>query len=157
MSQQINLFNPLFLKQKKYFSARTMLQGLAIILVVLLAFQGVLIFQLRLLERQRTETQALHAQVQQQLVQSTGSGLRGPSKLVEDEIARVTGSIRRKPSGPVQLPGHTPVCAALRPQPRRDCRFETKNSAPPRRPRPPRSGGSRSAARASWYCQTSHR
>lgn len=94
MSQQINLFNPLFLKQKKYFSARTMLQGLAIILVVLLAFQGVLIFQLRLLERQRTETQALHAQVQQQLVQSTGSGLRGPSKLVEDEIARVTGSIR---------------------------------------------------------------
>ena len=94
MSQQINLFNPLFLKQKKYFSARNMLQGLGIILVVLLAFEGVLIFQLRLLERQRTETQALHAQVQQQMVQSTGSGLRGPSKLVEDELARVTRSIR---------------------------------------------------------------
>ncbi|MES3021160.1 MAG: PilN domain-containing protein [Pseudomonadota bacterium] len=33
MSQQINLFNPIFRKQKKYFSSVTMLQGLAIICV----------------------------------------------------------------------------------------------------------------------------
>lgn len=33
MSQQINLFNPVFLKQKKYFSAATMAQALALILV----------------------------------------------------------------------------------------------------------------------------
>lgn len=32
MSQQINLFNPIFLKQKKYFSAVAMLQALAILL-----------------------------------------------------------------------------------------------------------------------------
>jgi hypothetical protein len=94
MSQQINLFNPLFLKQKKYFSAHTMLQGLGIILVALLVFQGALIFQLRSLERQRTETQALHAQVQQQLLQSTGSGLGNRSKLLEDEVARTAGMIR---------------------------------------------------------------
>jgi Tfp pilus assembly protein PilN len=31
VSQQINLFNPVFLKQKKHFSARTMLQGLGMI------------------------------------------------------------------------------------------------------------------------------
>lgn len=33
MSQQINLFNPIFLKQKKLFSAKTMLQGLGLILL----------------------------------------------------------------------------------------------------------------------------
>jgi hypothetical protein len=33
MSQQINLFNPIFLKQKKYFSAVTMAQALALIFV----------------------------------------------------------------------------------------------------------------------------
>ena len=94
MSQQINLFNPLFLKQKKYFSARTMLQGLGMILIVLLLFQGVLIFQLHSLEQQRIETQALHAQVQQQLLQSTGSGLGNRSKLLEDEVGRMAGMIR---------------------------------------------------------------
>jgi hypothetical protein len=94
MSQQINLFNPLFLRQKKYFSAYTMLQGLGIILAVLLVFQGVLTFQLRSLERQKIETQALHAQVQQQLLQSTGSGLGAGSKLQEDERTRVAGMVR---------------------------------------------------------------
>jgi len=33
VSQQINLFNPIFLKQKKHFSAKTMLQGLGLILL----------------------------------------------------------------------------------------------------------------------------
>lgn len=37
MSQQINLFNPVFLKQKKHFSAGTMLQGLGLILLGLIA------------------------------------------------------------------------------------------------------------------------
>lgn len=41
MSQQINLFNPIFLKQEKIFSARTMVQALAVIglgLVLVSAF-----------------------------------------------------------------------------------------------------------------------
>lgn len=38
MSQQINLFNPIFLKQEKHFSALTMLQGLGVIL-----FAGILL------------------------------------------------------------------------------------------------------------------
>jgi Tfp pilus assembly protein PilN len=33
VSQQINLYNPIFLKQKKYFSALTMLQSLGLILI----------------------------------------------------------------------------------------------------------------------------
>ena len=38
MSQQINLFNPIFLKHEKYFSARTMGEALTLILVALAAF-----------------------------------------------------------------------------------------------------------------------
>jgi HAMP domain-containing protein len=94
MSQQINLFNPLFLKQKKYFSAKTMVQGLGIILSASLAFQGILLFQSQRLERQKIETQALHQQVQQQMLQVSGTGARTRSKLLEDEISRVEGMIK---------------------------------------------------------------
>lgn len=40
MSQQINLYNPILLRQKKYFSAATMAQALGILLLGLLAFYG---------------------------------------------------------------------------------------------------------------------
>lgn len=38
MTQQINLFNPIFLRQKKYFSFITILQGLALLLIGVLGF-----------------------------------------------------------------------------------------------------------------------
>lgn len=38
MSQQINLFNPIFLRQEKYFSAKTMVESLALMLIALGAF-----------------------------------------------------------------------------------------------------------------------
>ena len=37
MSQQINLFNPLFMRKEKYFSARTMLQSLVLIALGMVA------------------------------------------------------------------------------------------------------------------------
>lgn len=40
MSQQINLFNPLFLKKKRYFSAATMAQAFGVLVVGLAAFYG---------------------------------------------------------------------------------------------------------------------
>jgi hypothetical protein len=40
VSQQINLFNPIFLQQKKIFSARTMAQALGVLVVGLAAIQG---------------------------------------------------------------------------------------------------------------------
>jgi hypothetical protein len=92
MSQQINLFNPLFLKQKKYFSARTMLQGMGIIAIALLVSYGFLLFQSSRLEQQRIETVALREQVQQQMLK--GGGARGRSKLLEDEISRFEGMIK---------------------------------------------------------------
>jgi Tfp pilus assembly protein PilN len=44
LSQQINLFNPIFLKQKRHFSALTMAQALAVVLVGVLAMYA---FQVR--------------------------------------------------------------------------------------------------------------
>lgn len=56
MSQQINLYSPIFLKQKKYFSSLTMLQGLALVLAGALAFYGYAWNQVRALSQQAEET-----------------------------------------------------------------------------------------------------
>lgn len=52
MSQQINLFNPIFLKQRKYFSLLTMLQALAMIAVGSLVFYGYAWYQVEQLNKQ---------------------------------------------------------------------------------------------------------
>lgn len=51
MSQQINLFNPIFLKQKRHFSALTMAQGLAVVLVGVLAMYAFQVRQNQILAR----------------------------------------------------------------------------------------------------------
>src|SRR5688572_20783366 len=51
MSQQINLYNPIFLKQKKHFSARTMLQALGLIALGVGALCGYAFFESRNAER----------------------------------------------------------------------------------------------------------
>lgn len=56
MSQQINLFNPVFLKQKKYFSVIAMLQALALIAVGSALFYGYAVYQVQQLARQSEET-----------------------------------------------------------------------------------------------------
>ncbi len=45
MSQQINLFNPVFLTQKKYFSVLTMLQALGLIVLGSALFYGYALYQ----------------------------------------------------------------------------------------------------------------
>ena len=56
MSQQINLFNPLFLKQKKYFSALTMLQSLVLLIAGLAIFHCYALQQEAVLERQAADS-----------------------------------------------------------------------------------------------------
>ena len=67
MSQQINLFNPIFRKQKKYFSSVTMLQALGIIVLAsaLLAIDAA--FRMRALANQAAATESLLAARQQRL------------------------------------------------------------------------------------------
>ncbi len=56
MSQQINLFNPLFLEKKKYFSAVAMTQALGLIVLGLAVFYGFAFWQDRNLARQTGES-----------------------------------------------------------------------------------------------------
>jgi len=56
MSQQINLFNPIFLKQRKYLSLLTMLQALGLIVLGSLFFYGYALYQVGQLQQQAEES-----------------------------------------------------------------------------------------------------
>lgn len=56
MSQQINLFNPIFLKQRKYFSLLTMLQALGLIVLGSLFFYAYALYQVGQLRQQSEES-----------------------------------------------------------------------------------------------------
>jgi hypothetical protein len=58
MSQQINLFNPIFMKQRKYFSLLTMLQSLGLIVLGSLLFYGYAVYQVEQLSGQSAESLA---------------------------------------------------------------------------------------------------
>lgn len=56
MSQQINLYNPIFRKQKKVFSSTTMLQAFALIVLVVAVFYFAVALQTPVLEIRAAET-----------------------------------------------------------------------------------------------------
>jgi hypothetical protein len=56
MSQQINLFNPIFLKQRKYFSLLTMVQALGLIVLGSLFFYAYALYQVGQLKAQSEES-----------------------------------------------------------------------------------------------------
>ncbi len=78
MSQQINLFNPLFLKQKKYFSALTMTQALGLLVLGLAAFYGFAFWQDLSLARQTAQSERAYEQQKQQFAKLTAE--LGPQK-----------------------------------------------------------------------------
>ena len=68
MSQQINLFNPVFLKQKKYFSTVTMLQALGLIVLGSVLFYGYALYQVQQLAKQTQEMNKRYESEQKRLV-----------------------------------------------------------------------------------------
>jgi hypothetical protein len=68
VSQQINLFNPIFLKQKKYFSAVTMAQGLCLILLGCALLVVYAEFQLSLRTREAAVSTAQLLKTKSQLI-----------------------------------------------------------------------------------------
>jgi hypothetical protein len=56
MSQQINLFNPIFMKQKKYFSVVTMLQALGLIVAGSAIFYAYAAYEVNALAQQSVDT-----------------------------------------------------------------------------------------------------
>lgn len=93
MSQQLNLFNPVFLRQKKVFSAQTMVRGLAIVLLALVTLYIFQRVQLAGLEDQLTEAKAQLADTRQQLTRFGAEARRAPSKALEDETARLEAQL----------------------------------------------------------------
>ena len=71
MSQQINLYNPLFLEKKKYFSAVTMTQALGLIVLGLAFFYAFAFWQERNLARQIAESGRAYEQQKQQFAKIT--------------------------------------------------------------------------------------
>ena len=97
MSQQINLFNPIFLKQKKYFSAVTMVQALGLLVIGMLLLNVFAVRQTNSLERLLAATGSSASQQREQLIGLTRQySDRGVSKQLEQDIARVEGRLRTR-------------------------------------------------------------
>lgn len=95
MSQQINLFNPIFMKQKKYFSVATMSQALGLIALGSVLFYGYAVYQVNQLSRQAEEMSKRYASEQARLLnftnefspQRTNQMLEGEQKQLEAQAA----------------------------------------------------------------------
>src|SRR3982751_1848443 len=97
MAQQINLYNPIFLRKKKHFSASTMLQALGLLL------GGVLIFYAYAYNESRTLTpvsEDAQRQLQSQSEQVTRLtrefSPEGQSKLLDEEVARAVARLKQR-------------------------------------------------------------
>ncbi len=89
MSQQINLFNPLLLKQRKYFSAITMMQALGLILLGCLGIAIYTNYQVSSLTKAAAATTARLGESQAQLAQVNAAyAARQKNKSLEADIQK---------------------------------------------------------------------
>ena len=93
MSQQINLFNPLYMRKEKYFSARTMLQSLGLIAAGMVALYGYALVRTHELERLTAD---YNAQLGTQRAQFIELGSRAQSTLLEAEVARLEADVKSR-------------------------------------------------------------
>jgi Tfp pilus assembly protein PilN len=90
VSQQINLFSPIFLTQKKHFSALTMAQALGLIVLGSLAFFAYAYWQTTAITRQVADTTRRLALERARLERVAANyAPRGKSQLLQQEIARL--------------------------------------------------------------------
>lgn len=95
MSQQINLFNPIFLKQKKYFSAVAMAQALGLILAGSLLLAGYAYLQAESVANVAVATSVRLKGAQDQLLKvSAEYGQKPKSQALEDEIQRAESEVQ---------------------------------------------------------------
>ncbi len=93
MTQQINLFNPIFLRQKKYFSLVTILQGLAMVLVGVLSFYAFAVVQT---ERLSKEVEEAGKRLEQEKIRVSEAGTElGPRKKNQELEAQVSNLERQ--------------------------------------------------------------
>lgn len=90
MSQQINLFNPIFIKQRKYFSLLTMLQALGLIIAGSMIFYGYAIYQVNQLKLQSQENTKHYNAEQMRLARNAAEFSPQQSKqLLQEEVRRL--------------------------------------------------------------------
>lgn len=95
MSQQINLFNPIFLQQKKQFSATTMAQGLAVISVAVLAFAGYHSYQATQVGKDAAAAALALKATQERLIKTVERNKPAPpDKQILDDIEKVEERLR---------------------------------------------------------------
>lgn len=93
MSQQINLFNPIFLARRKIFSARTMATALGIVALALVGVHALQYVQLAALQRQSVETNNQFTAAQRLLSQFAADKKTGPSKVLIDQVSRLESQL----------------------------------------------------------------
>jgi Tfp pilus assembly protein PilN len=95
MSQQINLFNPIFLNKRKYFSSLAMAQSMGLLILGGLLVSGYAHFQAKSLVREAeiTALQLQTAQAQLARVRA-GSVVRQKDPAIERDIAKLESDIR---------------------------------------------------------------
>jgi len=97
MSQQINLYNPLFLKKEKLFSARTMSQALGLVMLGLAGIYAYSAMQTREAERLAGEYVAQVAGQRAQMVAlSARTAANTRSKTLESEVARLEAAVKSR-------------------------------------------------------------
>ncbi len=90
MSQQINLFNPIFLTQQKYFSMLTMVQALGLIVLGSAVFYAYAVYQVAQLSRQAAEMGNRYTAEQARLVKFTNDfSLQHSQQALEDELKQL--------------------------------------------------------------------
>jgi type IV pilus assembly PilN-like protein len=94
MSQQLNLYNPIFLKQKKHFSARTMLQGLGLIVAAVAAVYALQVYQLGALRGQERAMRFQAEQVTQRLASAGGDARARSGRALDDQIRGAEAELR---------------------------------------------------------------
>jgi hypothetical protein len=97
MSQQINLFNPIFLRKKKYFSAVTMLQALGLIAAGTMAFAGYAAYRVQVLAAAAAQSEQQYAARRAQLAALAKElGPQGSGSLLADEIAKTEARLNAR-------------------------------------------------------------
>lgn len=97
MSQQINLYNPLFLKKEKLFSTRAMAQALGLVALGLVGIYAYSAVQTRDAERIAKEyASQVAAQREQMVALSARSSVNARSKTLEAEVARLESAVKSR-------------------------------------------------------------
>lgn len=97
MTQQINLFNPIFLRQEKYFSAKTMVESLTLILIALFAFYAYVQSDVRSLRYVADDVAHQLSDARDRFLKVGGElSPQGRSKLLEAQVARAESEAHGK-------------------------------------------------------------